>query len=157
MLAFGYCFKHHIIITLNLNVVNIDLKNDTITVKNTKIYEDRIAYLDDTIKPHMEMYLEERGEYAKKSKALFITYRGAKRLSLTRLQYVMSQYSKKSGVKATPYMLRHTFATLYIQNGGDIKILKELMGHKDIKTTERYIHENPEMIREGYRKYAPRF
>ena len=140
---------------LNLNIEDLDLKNQTILVRNTKIYEDRMVFIEDSVKPYLELYLEKRKKYT--SKALFISYKTGKRLSLNRLDHLFQKYSKISGVNCTPYMLRHTFATLYIKNGGDIKILKELMGHKDIKTTERYIHENPEMIREGYRKYAPRF
>lgn len=141
---------------LNLNMEDIDLEKQTILVKNTKIHEDRITFLDDTVKPYLELYLEKRKKYASDN-ALFISYKSGERLSLRRAQVLFWEYSKKSKVHCTMYMMRHTFASLYIQKGGDIKILKELMGHKNIKTTERYIHENPEMIREGYRKYAPRF
>jgi len=141
---------------LNLNMEDIDLEKQTIQIRNTKGHRDRIVFVQDMIKPYLKIYLKERERYAK-SKAVFTSYRSGRRISLKRVEYLFDKYSKEAGVKCTPHMLRHTFATLFIQNGGDIKILKELLGHRDIKTTERYIHECSEMIREGYRKYAPKF
>ena len=43
-----------------------------------------------------------------------------------------------SGVKIAPYQLRHSFATLYLKNGGDLFTLQKEMGHSDLRMTKRY-------------------
>lgn len=48
------------------------------------------------------------------------------------------KYSEKSGEKITPYQLRHSFATLFLKNGGDVFSLQHLMAHADLRTTKRY-------------------
>jgi integrase len=59
----------------------------------------------------------------------------------------------QNGIKATGisrvtfHGLRHTFATLYMQSGGDLYDLQKIMGHEDVSTTERYRHTDPEYLR----------
>jgi len=50
----------------------------------------------------------------------------------------------------------YTFATQYVENGGNIMVLKKIMGHSDIKTTEGYIHESKGMMRKDYERARPR-
>lgn len=51
--------------------------------------------------------------------------------------------AKKAGLRATPYTLRHTYASHYVQNGGNIYKLKEYMGHSSVETTQIYAHLAP--------------
>jgi len=140
---------------LNLELNDLDLENGTIAIKKTKTKMDRIVYIKTRLIMILERYLVERGQ--SKHKKLFLCENKDAPLSLYRYQRLLQIYSKKSGIKATSYMFRHTFATLFIRNGGDIKALKEIMGHKKIETTERYIHEDEERIREQALKHAPEF
>ncbi len=55
-------------------------------------------------------------------------------------------YSEKAAVKVTPYDLRHTFATMYIQNSGNVFSLQSIMGHSDIRMTKRYISISEEQL-----------
>jgi len=139
----------------NIELDDLDLKNGTITIKKTKTKMDRIVYIKTRLIMMIEQYLQERR--GRNCKKLFLRKNSDKPLGLHQYQKLMERYSEKSGIKATPYMFRHTFATLFIRTGGDIKALKEILGHKRIETTERYIHEDEERIREQALKHSPVF
>lgn len=61
----------------------------------------------------------------------------------------------RAGVKFTPYQLRHTFATYFVANGGDIFTLQELMGHSDIRMTRRYTEIDGTTKKRQHETYSP--
>ena len=52
---------------------------------------------------------------------------------------------------------RHTFATLWLQNGGNLKALQDLLGHKNIKTTQNYLHKDTDFLREQMKSFSKMF
>lgn len=62
---------------------------------------------------------------------------------------------KRAGVKFTPYQLRHTFATYFVQGGGDIFTLQDLMGHSDIRMTRRYTEIDDTQKKKAHSVYTP--
>lgn len=140
---------------LNIKKSDVDFDNAIVKIKNTKTYHDREIPINRKALNAIKKYLATRkddGEY------LFITKHGCRRISIGRYRDLLKEYAEKANIpKATPYMIRHTFATLFIENDGDIKILKELLGHSQIRTTEGYVHESKKMIRKGYEKACPEF
>jgi len=139
---------------MNITLGDIDIEKGIVKIKKTKTKIDRVIYLKTHVLLLLERYLRKRGGT---HKYLWTCKNKDAPMKLHRYQKLMKKYSEKSGIKVTPYMLRHTFATLFIRNGGDIKALKEIMGHKQIETTERYIHEDEERIREQALKHSPEF
>jgi integrase/recombinase XerD len=59
---------------------------------------------------------------------------------------------KKLGIKEgfNPHSWRHTFATSFIRNKGNIAILKELLGHSNVRTTQKYLHFDKQDLLDGY-------
>lgn len=65
------------------------------------------------------------------------------------------KYCKRAEVKFTPYQLRHSFATFYLQNGGDLFTLQKQMGHSDLQMTKRYTEVSEELVCSSHSSFTP--
>ena len=63
------------------------------------------------------------------------------------VSYLISKAMKQAGLHATPYWLRHTYAQNLLHTGRSIYEIKEMMGHQNIQSTNRYLHINTELMR----------
>ena len=130
-----------------------DIQGDRLTVIG-KGSKERTVYLNDACLEAIKNYLPEREKIdisASAQNALFVSERGA-RISRRTVQNLVEKYVKKIGLdprKYTTHKLRHTAATLMYQSGADIRVLQEILGHKQLNTTEIYTHVSNENIKEA--------
>lgn len=89
--------------------------------------------------------------------ALFISSRGA-RLSRISVWERVKYYAAKIGISKSisPHTLRHSFATHLLENGADLRIIQELLGHSNIATTDRYTHISRKHLHEAFDKFHPK-
>ncbi|NMC99019.1 MAG: tyrosine-type recombinase/integrase [Bacteroidales bacterium] len=121
--------------TIALRVKDIDLENLTIHIKNAKGKKDRLTVFSDKIKKMLRDLIALKD----KNELVFESERGGK-LSERSLQKIFTDALEKSGIKkdATFHSLRHSFATHLLENGTDIRFIQELLGHRNIRTTQIY-------------------
>ena len=127
-----------------------DIRDNTVKLLG-KGNKERIIYLNDSCIYALEQYLEVRKNPVKASEkdALFLSRRGA-RLTARRVEQIVEECLKQAGLSCkgySPHKLRHTAATLMYQHGGvDIRVLKEVLGHANLATTEIYTHVSDKQI-----------
>lgn len=88
---------------------------------------------------------------------MFLTSRGTA-FSHTAMWSRIVRRARVAGVsvKVTPHMLRHSFATHLLENGADLRVIQELLGHASIGTTQVYTHVAGNRLREVHRRFHPR-
>ena len=118
-----------------------DIKGSILTVKG-KGNKEREVPLNEMCITAINNYVDERELVD--NDILFITERKSG-FSVSGMQYLVKKYLKKAGIDVNKYSthdLRHTAATLMHNNGVDIRDIQEILGHKDISTTQIYTHVN---------------
>ena len=147
--------KHKLIISLtygaglriseviSLKVKDVNLEELTIHLKNAKGKKDRITIFSEKIKSELQSLMAGKNmdDY------LFESERGGKLTERT-AQKVFENAIRKAGIKkdATFHSLRHSFATHLLENGVDVRYVQELLGHRNIRTTQVYTQvTNPKL------------
>ena len=146
---------------INLDIMNVDLKNMVINVYG-KGSKERIVPLSKIAVNYLDMYLNNYRNrlFVKNQKptdALFLNNHG-KRMTRQGLYKMISEVAKKQNIdkEITPHVLRHSFATHMIECGADIRSVQELLGHENIVTTEVYTHLANTFIKSNYNEYFNR-
>ena len=140
-----------------LDLSSVDISASVIKVLGKRARE-RIVPFADGLKREMECYLCERETFVKSScSALFLSSRGG-RVSRSFVYRMVNRSLGSVGVakKRSPHVLRHSFATAMLNNGAEIGVVKELLGHKRLATTEIYTHLTFEELKKVYGKAHPR-
>ena len=139
---------------VNIKINDIDFENKRIIVHG-KGNKERVVYYGDYAKEVLEEYLSVH--YRKDTEYLFVNSKGYK-LTDRGVRYIIDKIMDKLSIKThvTPHVLRHTFATDMLNNGCDIKVVQELLGHSSLRATEIYTHVTNERLKEVYYTYFPR-
>lgn len=145
----------------DLKITNIDLARRQIIILG-KGSKERIAILHDKLIAEISYYLTfTRPQLLTKSDfktdLLIINYKGTP-LTTRGLRVILNKLIKEAGeyIHLSPHMLRHSFATALLNNGADLRVVQELLGHSHLKTTQIYTHLTTEKLRQEYDKYHPR-
>lgn len=137
------------LVGLNLQDVNLDERTMRLLGKGDK---ERIIHINDACADSIVQYVSERETSPVEPDALFLSKRGT-RITNRRVQQIVDNALRDSNLDNQGYSthkLRHTAATLMYQHGNvDTLILKEILGHKSISTTEIYTHISNESVKEA--------
>ena len=83
------------------------------------------------------------------SKHLFLDEKG-NNISRQKIYLLIHDLGKKVGKNISPHTLRHSFATHLLENGADLRVVQELLGHSDVSTTQLYTHVSKKRLKEVY-------
>ncbi|MFY9296405.1 MAG: site-specific tyrosine recombinase XerD [Caldicoprobacterales bacterium] len=127
---------------INLNIEDVDINNSRIKCHSSN--KERIINLSDRALIYLELYLKEsRNKLVrrKNEKSLFVNFHG-KRMTRQGFWKIVKFYTQKAEINKdiTPHTLRHSFAIHLLNNGTDIRVVKEILGHSDLSTTQIYTH-----------------
>jgi len=119
----------------------------------------RLAPLGDETHADLKRYLEVREGVVEglgiSTPYLFLNRQGAP-LSVRSIDRVVRAYGLRRGMDFTPHTLRHSFATHLLENGADLRLIKEILGHSSLSTTQKYTHVTAEVMKKVYRSAHPR-
>ena len=138
---------------LNRDQINFDRKEFGVIGKGRRA---RVVFLSDTSVGWLKKYLDQREDH---NKALFIRTAGKKdaalRLSPRSVQRLVEKYVKlaRLPIKITPHGLRHSFATDLLTGGADLRAIQEMLGHKNVSTTQIYTHITNPQLKEIHHKF----
>ena len=144
-----------------LNIDRIDFKSKEFGIIG-KGRRARIVFLTDRAMTWVKRYLSARSDHYK---PLWIRYSGKKpdittagetlRLSVRGIQRILEKHRKMAGlsIKVSPHVLRHSFATTLLSHGADLRSVQEMLGHKNVATTQIYTHVTNPQLKKVHEKY----
>lgn len=145
---------------LALNVADINLEEQLLRVVHGKGAKDRVVPLSPIACQFLETYLHAiRPEFVRGRAidALFISTE-SNRLGRTTLDAIIEKYRRKARIKkkVTPHVWRHTCATHLLQGKANLRHVQELLGHRDITTTQKYLRLTITELKTAHAKHHPR-
>lgn len=147
------------LVSLNRDEVNIENGEFSVLGKGGK---RRVVFLSKQAKDWLNEYISKRND---PYRPLFIRYSGPKakdgltdeksRLTARSIERLVEKYRKKAGLldRLGPHALRHSFATDLLSHGADLRSVQEMLGHKNISTTQIYTHVTNLRLREIHEKF----
>lgn len=134
---------------VNIKVENIDLENRCILLLKTKTGNPRSVYFSKSTAVVLKNFLKNGS-----NEFLFYNPKTKSHINVGALESLFARIRKKYNLKNfSPHRLRHTLSTNLYANGGDLLFIMSIMGHTNMNTTKRYIHENKELNLKLYDKF----
>jgi len=126
-----------------LTIEKGDIEENRIKIRKGKGKKERIVYVDNKTIQLLNPYIRRDG--------LIFT------ITARTIQLLVKKYVKKAGItkKVTPHTLRHTFATHLLENGASIEVIRDLLGHASLSTTQIYTHVTDRHKKETYERFHP--
>lgn len=135
---------------IQLSNVNVDVKYIRCLGKGEK---ERIVPIGQKACSAIKKYIKERDYIIKKfnikTKYLFINENG-KKITRQEVYKFIKEMGKTINKDISPHTIRHSFATHLLENGADLRIVQELLGHSDVSTTQLYTHVSKKRLKDIY-------
>ena len=163
LLEIMYCSGLRCSEVTGLTITQIDFHNRTILIKG-KGGKERVVPFSENCKEYLLDYaknLRKKLEQlaGERTNYFFLNSKG-KKLTNRGLEYIIESISKKAGLSLGfslhPHVLRHSFATNLLENGADLRVIQELLGHSSINTTQIYTHVSKENLKSQYDEFFPK-
>ena len=142
----------------NIQLNDIDTRQGLIRVIG-KGNKERVVPVGEVTLGDLLDYLKKREEFVvstdSRSTALFLN-RDGEALSVRSVNRRVKLFGKGEGMDFTPHTLRHSFATHLMENGADLMLIKEILGHASLSTTQKYTHVTAETMKRVYQSAHPR-
>lgn len=139
---------------LNLTTYDVDLVNETITVRKGKNSKDRIVPIHSNLLPALKAYQRQKTKSGVPSQWFFSSLKSPFQLSQKDVRNTFEKIKISSGVHFTAHMLRHTFAKMMVEANLNIFKLQKIMGHAQIATTEIYMSVAPKNLKDSFNKVS---
>ncbi len=149
-LLYGCGLRVSELVNLKITDIDISAKYLQCTGKGSK---ERIVPVGSKALHAIKMYLKERDfilqKTRKTSKNLLLNPDG-KNVNRQEVYTFIHKLGGKINKSISPHTLRHTFATHLLENGADLRVVQELLGHSDVSTTQLYTHISKKRLKEVY-------
>lgn len=142
---------------INLKLSDIDWDKGVIACFGKGAKQRRVP-IGKTAIHFLKLYFAARQKLlqGRSSDYLFIEAGGV-RLSRQKFWKIIKSYGQQAKIEyITPHMMRHSFATVLLKNGADLRSVQMMLGHSDIGTTQIYTHVSNENLKNAYKKFHPR-
>ena len=144
---------------VNLKISDIDFNESLVRVMG-KGSKERIVPINETASNALKIYINDYRNFLLKtndSEYIFINNFG-KKISRVGFFKIIKQLCKENGINknVSPHTLRHSFATHLLNNGADLRIIQELLGHSNLTTTQIYSHLSNQKLKNDYKSH-PRY
>jgi integrase/recombinase XerD len=145
---------------INLTLDQLFLEIEYIKVKG-KGNKERLVPVGQWATEWIERYLKEvrtKQKIKSESENIVFLNRNGNKLTRVMVFYIIKESVKRAGIQKniSPHTLRHSFATHLVENGADLRVVQDILGHASITTTEIYTHIDTSFLHQEYKKYHPR-
>ena len=141
---------------INLKFSQIDFDECVIRVMG-KGKKERIVPIADVALNNLKLYINEYRPFILKTKSSEYTFINKDGNPISRVGFfkILKQLCLKAGIKkeVSPHTLRHSFATHLLNNGADLRVIQELLGHENLSTTEIYSHLGNKKLESDYKNH----
>jgi len=143
-----FCTGMRVSELVNIEVSDVNLEEGSIRVRG-KGGKERIVFFDSRTKELLLQYLE-----AERPDGYLFPGRNGGHIHYVTVERIVKRLAKAAGLrkKVTPHVLRHSFATLSLLRGMDVREIQELLGHASLRTTQIYTHVVKRKLLEDYRR-----
>jgi integrase/recombinase XerD len=133
----------------NVRIRDLDLENNLIHLKHTKTNTERYVCYKNETKLELIQFIQNRGQ----NDWVFVNNR-SDQLTVACIETLFHKIRRFLGLQqsVSPHKWRHTFATVFLKRGGDLETLRILLGHTNLKTTQKYLHLSKSDVIRNYQR-----